>query len=180
MRAYEKLFDRYVPRLYHFARGYLGSSDLSEELVQDVFLKIWEKRGEIKATESFKSYLFTIAFNLIRKYFNKKVREQRYIQQFAVEFLFDTEDAGEKIRYEQLLQKVDQLIERMPERRREIFILSRKEGLSIAEIAARLDVAPKTVKNQLTDATNFLRAEFGSYGATAALLLALFYPVFSE
>lgn len=173
--AYEKLFDEYAPRLFHFSMGYLGSHQLSEEIVQDVFLKIWEKRKEIKAEESFKSYLFTIAFNLIRKYFLKKSREEKYKQLFAEEFLLNSEGVDEKMAYEELLLLVDKTIDLLPERRREIFILSRKEGLSIAEIAEKLDISPKTVKNQLTDAIQFIRGEIKNKQNLGTILFCLLF-----
>ena len=67
--AFNTLFNEYSGRLYRFAYGYLKSEDEAEELVQEVFTIIWEKRAELKEELSFKSFIFTIAFNIIRKHF---------------------------------------------------------------------------------------------------------------
>ena len=71
--AFNALYHEYSNRLYRFALGYLKSEEEAEELVQEVFFKIWEKRKELKEDLSFKSFLFTLAFNLIRKHFRTKV-----------------------------------------------------------------------------------------------------------
>ena len=159
LSAYEELFNRYSSRLYNFAKGYIGSHPIAEEIVQDAFLKIWEKRKEIKAEESFKAYLFTITFNLVRKYFLKKSREEKYKQIFTEEFLLQQDDEAERIIYDELMSLLDQTIDKLPERRREIFIYSRKEELSISEIAEKLNISSKTVKNQLSEAIKFIREE---------------------
>ena len=91
IRAFNDLFQLYGNRIYRFAIGYLKSQTEAEELVQDVFLKIWERRLELKDNLSFKAYLFTIAFNLIRKHFTKKALLHKYLEnQVLDDFDFDT------------------------------------------------------------------------------------------
>ncbi|TKG95608.1 RNA polymerase sigma-70 factor [Puteibacter caeruleilacunae] len=175
-QAFAELFERFSNRLYHFALGYLGSGPIAEEIVQDVFLKIWEKRADLKPEQSFKSYIFTITFNSIRKFFIRKDLEESYKQQFAAEFMVHTSRDEERIDYEWMLKEVDRIINKLPERRREIFILSRKEELSINEIAEKLDLAPKTVKNQLTEASKFIKEELKDNNNLELILyFSLFY-----
>lgn len=177
VKAFEVLFNKYASRLHNFSMGYLGSKEISEEIVQDVFLKIWEKRKEIKAEESFKSYLFTITFNSIRKYFLKKSRDEKYKQLFAEEFLFQNEGDDEKTEYDELLRIVDETIDKLTPKRREVFIMSRKEGLSILQISEKLGTAPQTVKNQLAEAARFIREEIK---AKKNLGMILFHCLFVD
>jgi RNA polymerase sigma-70 factor (family 1) len=156
--AFNTLFREYSGRLYRFAYGYLKSEAESEELVQEVFTKIWEKRAELKKELSFKSYLFTIAFNIIRKHF----RTRKYISEYFKSRIWDDLDTetSQKITYDSLYQYITELVNQLPERRKEIFIKSRFEGLNIKEIAEELEISHKTVENQLTDALKFIRANF--------------------
>lgn len=173
--ALEQLFGEFAPKLYCFAKNYTGDAMLAEEIVQDTFFKIWQKRESVKDDKSFKSYLFTIAFNLIRKYFLQKSREEKYKQAFADEFLVNDDQTDEQMLYDEMVALVDRVIEKLPERRREIFILSRKEGMSIAAIALRFNITERTVKNQLTAAKNFVIEELSSDGNPRNLL---FYWLF--
>ena len=153
--AFNTLFRKYSGRLYRFAYGYLKSEEESEELVQEVFTKIWEKRKELKTELSFKSYLFTIAFNIIKKHFRREAVIAEYFSTRVMED-FDLETTR-KIHYDSLYQYISELVDQMPERRKEVFKKSRFEGLSIKEIAKEMSISRKTVENQLTDALKFMR-----------------------
>ena len=153
--AFNTLFRAYSGRLYRFAYGYLKSEAITEELVQEVFTRIWENRKSLKSEYSFKSYLFTIAFNIIKKQFRREACISEYFRTRVTEDL-DLETT-KKINYDSLYQFISELVDKLPLRRREIFIKSRFEGLSIKEIADELNISHKTVENQLTDALKFLR-----------------------
>jgi RNA polymerase sigma-70 factor (ECF subfamily) len=161
-----------VGRLYRFAYGYLRSEELSEELVQEVFTRIWENRKSLKYDYSFKSYLFTIAFNIIKKHFRREACISEYFNKRIAED-FDLETT-KKITYDSLYQYVSTLVDQLPERRKEIFIKSRFEGLSIKEIAVELKISHKTVENQLTDALKFIRKNLKSENFPVVLFLSLF------
>jgi RNA polymerase sigma-70 factor (ECF subfamily) len=153
--AFNQLFRKYGGLLYRFAYGYFKSVSDSEELVQDVFTKIWEKRSDLKSDLSFKSYLFTIAFNDIKKFFRTKARQKEYLN----EFLFEDIDHGtsQTISYNSLLDHVKELVDQLPEKRKEIFLRSRFEGQSIKEISKELNITHKTVENQISLALKSLR-----------------------
>jgi len=153
--AFNTLFREYGRRLYQFAFGYFKSEAEAEELVQEVFTIIWEKREDLKEELSFKSYLFTIAFNIIRKHFRYKAYLSEYLKSGLC---FDPDmQTSEKITYDSLHKYLTELVNQLPARRKEIFIKSRFEGLSIKEIAEELKISHKTVENQLTDALRFIR-----------------------
>jgi RNA polymerase sigma-70 factor (ECF subfamily) len=153
--AFNTLYKEYSGRLYRFALGYLKSEDEAEELVQEVFTRIWEKRVDLKEELSFKSFLFTIAFNIIRKHFRTKAYLSEY---FKTEIGADLDmQTSQKISYDSLHQYITELVNKLPVRRKEIFIKSRFDGLSIREISEKLKISHKTVENQLTDALKFIR-----------------------
>jgi RNA polymerase sigma-70 factor (family 1) len=170
--AFNSLYKEYSKRLYRFALGYLKSEAESEELVQEVFMIIWEKRSELKEELSFKSFLFTIAFNIIRKHF----RTKSYLTEYFRTGIGDDSDiqTSQTITYDSLKQYITELVNKLPERRRDIFIKSRFEGLSTKEIAEKLEISHKTVENQLTDALKFIRTNLNKESLPVILFFTLF------
>lgn len=170
--AFDSLFEIYSPKLYGFAFKYFRNETDAEELVQEVFVKVWENRHSLKTEHSFKSYLFTIALNQIRKYFNKKAVALRYLESLQHEPEFSDPALAED--YESALQKLNSIIDQMPPRRREIFIKSKLEGKSSKEVAAELNISPGTVDNQVSEALRFLRSQFKAESLGLLLFAALF------
>ena len=170
--AFNTLFKTYSGRLYRFAYGYLKSEAESEELVQEVFMVIWEKREGLIPELSFKSYLFTIAFNIIRKHFRTKVYLSEYLKSGIISDL-DLQ-TSEKVTYDSLHKYITELVAKLPPRRKEIFIKSRFEGFSIKEIAEELEISHKTVENQLTDALRFIRTNLNREDISVVLFFLLF------
>ena len=170
--AFNTLYNEYSSRLYRFAFGYLKSEAEAEELVQEVFTIIWEKRADLKEELSFKSFLFTIAFNIIRKHFRTKA----YLSEYFKTGISDDLDmqTSQKITYDSLYQYITELVDQLPERRKEIFIKSRFEGHSIKEIAEELKISHKTVENQLTDALKFIRTNLNKESIPVILFFILF------
>jgi len=169
--AFNALYKEYSYRLYRFALGYLKTEEEAEELVQEVFMIIWEKREGLKENLSFKSFLFTISFNIIRKHF----RTRAYLTEYCNSGLKIDPDmqTSQKITYDSLFQYITQLVNQLPVRRKEIFIKSRFEGLSIKEISEKLNISHKTVENQLTDALKFIRKNLNSENLPLILSLIL-------
>lgn len=171
--AFEHLYEIYSLRLYHFGLKYLKSEIDAEGLVQDVFAKIWEKRSSLKGELSFKSYIFTIAFNFIRKVFIKKSQLKEYLKTEKGRDEFDI-DTINQIEYKSLSDYLDTIVNQLPKRRREVFIKSRIEDLSVKEIAKQMNISPKTVENQLASAIQFIRANWQNKNLSAILFFSLF------
>jgi RNA polymerase sigma-70 factor (family 1) len=170
--AFDLIFRRYSDRLYGFAFKYLKSKEESEELVQDVFLKIWENRRNLKQEGTLRSYLFTISYHNMCRLF----RRRNYQEKVARELVHSGNEEmtiDDKIDYQSVLEQVDQLIEQLPARQKEIFILSRKQGKSSKEIAAELKIVPGTVDNQISEALKFIRKHLGM-----SLALLMYFEVF--
>jgi len=172
--AFERLFESYSQKLYRFSLSYLKSETEAEEIVQEVFLKIWENHESLKNETSFQSYLFTIAFNAIRKHFNNKSKNEKYRTEI-LEFLASENSSIEsKPDFEVLITKLEQLIDQMPDRRKEIFLKRKKEGKSVREIATSMYISPKTVENQITEAMHFLKKEFDKDRISGMIFFSLF------
>ena len=170
--AFNTLYKAYSGRLYRFALGYLKSEAEAEELVQEVFTLIWEKHQTLKEELSFKSFLFTIAFNIIRKHFRTKA----YLSEYFKTVIGADQDmqTSQKITYDSLYKYITELVNQLPNRRKEIFIKSRFEGLNIKEIAEKLKISHKTVENQLTDALKFIRIKLNRESLPVLLFFVLF------
>ena len=173
--AFDRLFNKYGHPLFVYIDSIIKDEFEAEEAVQDIFYKIWEKRKKLNPELSFKSYLFTIALNTVKKLYRKKLREQKYRQELAVELNMNASSDRTIVEYQDLLSYVDTLIDKLPSARREIFILSKKEGLTNSEIAERLDLSEQTVKNQLVTAKSFLLSEARKEGNGFHILFFLFF-----
>lgn len=172
--AFDALFEVYSPKLFGFALKYFKNESDAEELVQDVFVKVWENRHSLKSELSFKSYLFTIALNKIRAHFNKRAVSLRYIESFKDEAeMVDNSDIQE-YDYELVLREIMQIIEQMPPRKREIFLKSKLEGKTSKEIAAELNITPGAVDNQVSEALRLLRQQLKNKNLSMILFAILF------
>jgi len=165
------LFEKYGTRLYQFSLKYLRDKEDAEDLLNEVFLKIWENRSSLKTDTSFQSYLFTIAYNNIRQRFLKKSREEKYIQVFAEENLVDSSKGEDQVDYLLIVQKINKVIDLLPPRRKEIFNLSYKDELKNHEIADKLGLSEQFVKNQLSIARKYVIGKIDEDNHIASLLL---------
>jgi len=174
LEAFDLVFRRYADRLYGFSLKYLKSKEEAEELVQDVFLKIWENRKNLKREGAFRSYLFTIAYHNMCRIFRKRVSLEKLAKEISSpgdeSFTLD-----ESLDYRSSLDQVNKLIDQLPPRQKEIFIKSRKEGKSTKEIVAELNIVPGTVDNQVSEALKFLRKNLGN-----SLPVLLFFAIFMQ
>ena len=172
--SFNELFRFYGKKLYFFAYGYLKSKEDAEEVVQEVFFKIWKSRKLINEELSFKAYLFKIAYNHIQEYFLKISREQAYKHEMIRSTLISTSEMEERMDYHSLLEITERIIDQMPSRQKEILLLKRKDGLSVKEIAGKLSISPKTVENHLTEAIKKLKDGLTSEKIAGLIFYTLF------
>jgi len=172
--SFQQLFEYYSVPLYKFAIGYLKSKELTEDLVQEVFLKIWDNRENLKTNTSFQSYLFTIALNSVRKHFNNLSKQTEFKHQILTDLSENQYDLDKNLDYEFLLEKLDEFISQMPEKRREVFIKKKYEEKSLKEIAEELSITPKTVEYHITEAMKYLKNEFERFNLHGILFFQLF------
>ena len=175
VEAFDLFYEKYSGKLYSFSLKYLRSTDEAEELVQSVFLKIWENRKHIDKELSFKSYLFTIAYNDICKLFRKRSYLQKFIGDTLYENRFSSTETEDKIDFQSVLSRVDQIVEKLPERQKNIFRKSRHEGKSSKEIAEELSLSPGTVDNYISEALKLIRKRLPSEDIAFLLCFSLFF-----
>lgn len=160
-KAYESIFMTYFPKVKYYINGFVKSIGIAEELTQNVFLKIWENRQNLViSVKGFDSYLFTMAYRQTIDYIrSKQVRESFYNDQIIQQAdMVCTED--EYIAEETKLI-IEMIVENMPKKRREIFEMSRNEGIPNNQIAKQLNVSQRTVENQLSLAMKKIRDTLG-------------------
>lgn len=172
--AFEEIFKRYSKQLYQFSLSYLKSEQAAEDIIQEVFIKIWSNRKDIKTDSSFQSYLFTITLNSVRKYFNQLSR----LNELKHDILFDTTefklDFDNRSDYQLMLDYLDEFIRQMPEKRREVFIKKKIEEKSLKEISEELNITTKTVEYHITEAMRFLKSEFEKLNIRGLIFFSLF------
>ena len=172
--AFDLIFRKYGDRLFGFALSYLKSKEETEGLVQDVFLKVWENRKNLKKESSLKSYLFTIAYHEMCQIFRKKQIHQKYLEEIKNSTPLTT-NLEEQLEYKATLEQIDSLIEQLPEKQKIIFNKSRKEGKSTKDIAKEMNLAAGTIDNQISEALKFLRRHISKNNFALPLLFALFF-----
>jgi RNA polymerase sigma-19 factor, ECF subfamily len=162
-RALEVVFRAHFAGMAAFVDRYVRSPDMAEELVQDIFLKIWAKRARLAEIESLKTYLYRAARNQALNHLRRLKLERRWQEEQAAggepvtAFAADDDASGQE-----LAEKVQIAINRLPPRCREIFLLSRDGGLTYNEIARTLEISVKTVETQMGRALKALRGSLGS------------------
>ena len=163
LNEFEELFRSQYQDLCSFANRYMSDLDSSEEIVQNVFVKLWENRKGITINHSLRSYLITSVKNAcLNKLKHIKIREEYKIYNESVIESGST-DVHEEYEAEELAIKIKSTINSMPPARREIFTLSRNEGLKYKEIAEKLKISVKTVENQMGNAIKYLKTELSEY-----------------
>lgn len=170
--AFKQLFDRYTPRIYRFAISYLKSDVDAEELVQDVFLKLWEKKETLDEFQNIRAYIFKIAINSIYNLSKRKNYKQVYNEFVKNNFTQGNEFTWNEVVYNELVDSLNLHIDKMPAQRRDIFLMSRKDGLSNQEIAKNLSISLRTVENQIYRAVSYLREQLKP---NSVFLLLLFF-----
>ena len=169
-QAFTEIYQRYAESLAGFAASKLFSLDDARDVLHDLFVKIWEDRHSLVISGSLQSYLFAaIRYRIIDK-IRRNVTRQNYDAQ--LQSLVDQYAPGieQQLEAKELQQLVDKSLDSLPVKTREIYLLSRNEHLSVAEIAQKLNIAEQTVKNQLTIALKHLRQSITIISVTSLLV----------
>lgn len=149
----------------------LNSKEDAEEIVQESFIKIWEKREEFIEGYPFDAYLFKIAKNSFLNHTRKKVNQRIFENYLEYADELSSDNADDYIIYQETLNIIQAIIDEMPPRRREIFHLRKTEGLSRKEIAEKLQISVITVDSQLLKANNFMKEKLKKHNLLNALLI---------
>lgn len=175
VEAFDLVYHRYAGKLYAFSLKYLRSKEEAEELVQSVFLKVWENQKNIKKDTSFKSYLFTIAYNEICNLFRRRKYQQNFFDKSMIENPEASVETEDQIDFQFVSEQVEQIISRLPEKQKTIFRKSRQEGKSTKEIADELGLSPGTVDNYISESLKFIRTNLKDNQFSILLFISLFF-----
>jgi RNA polymerase sigma-70 factor (ECF subfamily) len=176
--AFTELYNRHKDKLYSFSMDMVGSPEKANDLVHDVFLKIWEQRSSLKGKEVFSGYLYTMVRNFCIDHFRKFARESLINRKLAENGKENFETPESDLLYRDLQNKVQQAINNLPPRQKEIYILHREERLKYNEIAQKLNLSVSTVENHFSRAMVSIRIFLGSeyagillYGSISGMVI---------
>ncbi|MBL4624985.1 MAG: RNA polymerase sigma-70 factor [Flavobacteriales bacterium] len=172
--ALEELFRACYEDLCGYANGFLKDADETEDVVQEMFFQLWEKREELNITSSVKSYLYRSIHNsCLNKIKHLKVVGEH--ENYERSTSFDSVDFDENMEYVELEQRVNNAINDLPPERKKVFELSRREGLKYKEIAEHLNISVKTVENQMGKALKYLRESLVDLVGIVVLIIFIKY-----
>ena len=174
MFAFDVLYKKYSKKLYNFGYSILKSQEEAENLIQDVYLNLWENRYQVEKDSSIKYYLFTIAYNSAISIIRKKARESEFIEYLKSLQEINEEPVNVELEYNELTNKLDEIIKALPQRQKEVYLLHKVEGLKYKEIAERLNISENTIENHMSRALKIIREKLGNYSLIAILFWYLF------
>lgn len=162
MAGFEQLFRQYYAPLVVYANKYVSDMDLAREIVQDFFVRLYEKRNNLSIDVSIKSYLYRSVFNCCINFINQKNIQDKHLKIILLE-RNDEENLENEINSVELQHKIYEVIEELPSKCRRIFKMNRMEGLKNDEIAQQLNLSKRTVETQISKALKILRAKLSDY-----------------
>ena len=154
--SFNQVFRHYYSPMVRFCIRYVADADIASEIVQDLFVKLWSNREKISFNTSFESYMLTSVRNSAITYINKeRAHNEAHLRVFSEES--DNTDPSETLQSNNLEESYRQILKDMPDKRREVFLASRYDGLKYSEIAEKLGISQKTVEAQMTAAIKQLK-----------------------
>jgi RNA polymerase sigma-70 factor (family 1) len=169
--AFNTIYTQHSKPLYIYLLHKLKDPEHCNDVLQDIFVTLWEKREQLTIDFSFKAYLYQAARYKIIDIYRKDLKYQGYLAYLAEYITVGAETITDRIDNRKKLQEIETAVSHLPEKMREIFILSRFEHQTTRDIAHKTNLSPQTVKNQLSKALRILRINYMSIDV--ALLFAL-------
>jgi len=176
-RAFHQIYSLYSERIYGRLIKLLKDEDVADSVLQDVFLRIWERRDKIDPEQPFKAYLYKIAENFVYDHFRKVARDLRLqvrLRQMTSELYVHIEEDIFKKENERLIQHA---LEKLQTQRRKIFQLCKIDGKSYHEASELLGISESTISNQLVKATKSIRDYVSIESSLALTVLAVVFPI---
>ncbi|RFS19849.1 RNA polymerase sigma-70 factor [Chitinophaga silvatica] len=161
--AFNAIYDRYSKMLFIFIHSKLDSTEMSKDVLQEIFISVWEKRQTLILKESLKAYLYQAARHKIIDIYRKNTTYRKYLLQLIEHFDEQPHSITETVDTKARTQDLFEAINHLPERMKEIFMLSRVEHLTVEQISTHLGLSQQTVKNQITKALKILRSNYAQH-----------------
>ncbi|MEO5999377.1 MAG: RNA polymerase sigma-70 factor [Chitinophagaceae bacterium] len=162
--AFKLLYEQYSNRIYKLSIRYLKSPPLAQEIVQDVFLKLWFERKNMKPDKPVEAWLLTVAKNKLINQFRKMTNEWNTSIHLNDERGADHSNAESKLMHAEFEQQLHTMIDRLPQMQKRVFHFAKDEGLSYSEIGSKLNISPLTVKTHMARALDKIRKSLKQYG----------------
>jgi RNA polymerase sigma-70 factor (ECF subfamily) len=157
-KAFQLLFEKYQPLLFRSILYNVEDADSAHDIVQETFVRVWNHRSSIRPHLSFLAYLFRISRNLVKDRARHAAVRKKFEPRVPEAVQPQKHDPEESARSALLVEQIAHVVRtKLPKKCKEVFLLSRMEGMSHAEIAEKLGISPKTVENQITRALRILR-----------------------
>lgn len=171
-KSYEALYNKWVSHLYRFVYSLTKSEEITQDIVQETFVKIWTNRANLDAGLSFKSYLFTISYHMVLREFRQRINHPQMedYMEYCNNLSLSESSAEQQLDFETFLAELDKAKQKLSPRQRQIFEMNKEYNLAVAEIAEQLSLTDASVRNQLSAALKIIRSELSCH----AFLLFLF------
>jgi len=169
--AFKFFYDKYSPQLYRKLLKMVHIQEISEELLQDLFLKVWEKRESIDPEQSFQGYLYRIAEHMVYDHYRKATRQAkmaREVAQISTELHNPTEDL---ISGKEFQHQIDQAISKLPEMQKQVFTLCKIEGKTYEQVSELLGISKATINTHISRATKTIKAQLLEGNSLAMLIV---------
>lgn len=168
--AFSAIYSRYWKKLFTVAANKTGTAEEAEEIVQDIFISLWQRRYSIEITSTLEAYLAVCVKYRVLKVLASRYRYQKYVDYNSRLVSEGNNSTLEWLEFEELKSKLEGLIEKLPEKCRLIYKLSRDQGMSQKQIASKCEISEKTVEAHIGKALRVLRTQFGQIFLLAFLL----------
>jgi RNA polymerase sigma-70 factor (ECF subfamily) len=160
-KAFDSIYRMYAKRLYAYCLQFTKSPEDSEEIVQDVFVKLWTNREQIKQEDTLRSLLFIMTKHHIINAFRSRINQPAYEEYISCKETESVNDAGQQMEYQDFVVRFKKAIQTLPATQKKVIILSKIKELSNKEIAEKLALSEQTVKNSLSVGLKDLKAAIG-------------------
>ncbi len=173
--AFDQVYELYSHKLFSFVFKILKNEAEVDDIVQEVFVKIWESRNKLEDYKLLNSYIFTIAYNNSIDHIRKRISNNKYLEhlKYSASINF-TPTIISQIEYNELNNQVGKLIANLPVRQKQVYLLHREEGLTYPEIAEKLGISKNTVENHMVKALKYLRQNLDNSLLINMLFVSLF------
>lgn len=170
--AFVKIYNLYRNKVYNYAYQLSKSSDTAEEIVQEVFIRLWQKREQINMDFSFQGYIKKITLNHVLNHLKKVAREKALQEEVFQHISVNSSRAEDQLLEKELRKVYEEAIAQLPAQKKLIYQLVRSEELSHEEIAIKLSISKNTVKNHMVEASKFVREYVRKNGGVICFILA--------
>lgn len=170
--AFVKIYNQYRNKVYNYAYQLSKSADTAEEIVQEVFIRLWQKREQINTDFSFSGYIRKITLNHVLNHLKKIAREKALQEEVFHHISGNTSRAEDQLLEKELRKVYEEAIAQLPARKKLIYKMVRSEELSHEEIAIKLNISKNTVKNHMVEASKSVREYVRRNGGVICFILA--------